>query len=338
MARAIELAASPGVPSGPNPRVGCVVLSPTGDVIGEGFHGGAGTPHAEVIALTAAGAAAPGATLVLTLEPCNHTGRTPPCSEAIVKAGIARVVYAQADPDPVAAGGTAALLAAGVDVEAGVAELLAAQLNPEWTVACRRGRPFVTLKLSSTLDGRIAAADGSSRWITGSATRRDVHELRNQVDAVLTGTATVLRDDPELTVRESQLIGSQPIRVVVGERDIPATARILNPAASTIVLRTRDLDVVLTSLYQQSIRHVLVEAGATLATAFVKARLVDRLRWYVAPAVLGAGTAALADLGITSISAAIRWHTTAVAQVGDDVRIDMAPLDINTVPLHSDGE
>lgn len=324
MTRALELAVSPGVPRGPNPRVGCVVLDSSGGSVGEGFHAGAGTAHAEINALAAAGAQARGATLVVTLEPCNHFGRTGPCAQAIVDAGIARVVYAQSDPNVVAQGGAQFLRSAGIEVVGGLDSEPARQMNLEWSMACERGWPFVTLKLAASLDGRIAAMDGSSRWITGPAARRDVHSLRNDVDAVVTGTGTVLADDPELTVREVPVLGGQPIRVVVGERPIPQSARIFNDKAETVVMATHDVDLVLKTLFEHSVRHVLVEGGATLAAAFIKANRVDRVRWYVAPAVLGSGPAAVADLGITTIGAATRWRIDAVGQIGADVRIDLA--------------
>ena len=323
MTRAIELAGSPGVPHGPNPRVGCVILDPSGQTIGEGFHEGAGSAHAEVNALEAAGAAARGATLVVTLEPCNHQGRTPPCSAAVIAAGISRVVYAQSDPNAIAQGGTAVLKDSGIEVVGGVLADEAELLNGPWSIACRRGLPFVTLKLAATLDGRIAAADGSSRWITGPSVARDVHELRNHVDAVLVGTGTVLDDDPQLTVRNVDLVGNQPIRVVMGEREVPSTAQVLDDAAPTLRLKTRDIDVALKNLFAESVRHVLVEGGGTIAAAFIRAGRVDQIRWYVAPAVLGAGISAIADMGISNIGGAVRWHTEAVHQIGDDARIDM---------------
>jgi diaminohydroxyphosphoribosylaminopyrimidine deaminase/5-amino-6-(5-phosphoribosylamino)uracil reductase len=187
MRRALGLAVTPGVPTGPNPRVGCVLLGPDGAVLAEGYHRGAGTAHAEVDALSRAGAAARGATAVVTLEHCDHTGRTGPCSLALLDAGVARVVYGQADPNPVAAGGAARLRTAGVDVEGGLLADQAAAVNEAWTVAVSRGRPYVTWKTATTLDGRTAAADGTSGWITGPAARGDVHRLRSEVDAVADG-------------------------------------------------------------------------------------------------------------------------------------------------------
>src|SRR3954452_12951914 len=202
MRRALELAATPGVPLGPNPRVGCVLLAPDGSEIVEGFHRGAGTPHAEAAALAEAGDAARGATAVVTLEPCNHTGRTGPCAQALIDAGVARVVFAQPDPNPVAAGGAETLRAAGVAVEMGLLEHEARLLNRSWTFALEHGRPFVTWKFASTLDGRSAAADGTSRWVSSRPARVDTHRLRAQCDVMMVGAGTVEIDDPELTVRD----------------------------------------------------------------------------------------------------------------------------------------
>jgi diaminohydroxyphosphoribosylaminopyrimidine deaminase/5-amino-6-(5-phosphoribosylamino)uracil reductase len=323
MRRALALAADPVAPHGPNPRVGCVLLGADGSVVGEGFHHGAGTPHAEVAALAAAGSAASGATAVVTLEPCSHTGRTGPCTEALLAAGVARVVFAQADPNPLAAGGADVLRAAGVDVVAGVLAHEALALNETWSFAVTHGRPFVTWKAAATLDGRVGAADGTSRWITGPEARADVHALRATVGAVVVGTGTVLADDPHLTVRrDGEVSGPQPLRVVVGERAVPAGSRILDAAAETLHLRTHDPAEVLAALAAREVRHVLLEGGPALAGAFVAAGLVDAVRWYVAPALLGAGPAALEGAGMSTISEALRLTVTDVTRVGADVRID----------------
>ena len=327
MRRALELAATPGVPLGPNPRVGCVLLAPDGTVVAEGFHRGAGSPHAEAAALAAAGGAARGATAVVTLEPCAHTGRTGPCADALLAAGVARVVFAQSDPNPVAAGGADRLRGAGVDVEAGVLADEAASLNEVWTFAVTRGRPFVTWKTATTLDGRVGAPDGSSRWITSSQSRAEVHELRALVDAVVVGTGTALADDPALTVRDVDgcLAPRQPLRVVVGRRALPSRARLLDDAAPTLALGTHDPAEVLATLRQRDVQHVLLEGGPTLAGAFVEAGLVDAVRWYLAPAVLGAGPGAVALPSAASIADLRRWRLDAVTRVGPDVRLDLTP-------------
>jgi diaminohydroxyphosphoribosylaminopyrimidine deaminase / 5-amino-6-(5-phosphoribosylamino)uracil reductase len=323
MRRALALAAAPGVPHGPNPRVGCVLLDPDGRTIAEGLHRGAGTPHAEVDALGRAGPAARGATAVVTLEPCAHTGRTGPCADALLAAGVARVVYAQADPNPVAAGGAARLAAGGVAVVGGVLADDALALNEAWTFAVTQGRPLVTWKVAATLDGRVAAADGSSRWITGAAAREDVHHLRGTVDAVLVGTGTALADDPSLTVRAAD--GSpaerQPLRAVMGMRPIPDGARLRDGAASLRVLATHDPAAALQALAGDEVCHVLLEGGPTLAAAFLRAGLVDRVVWYLAPALLGGGAGAVGDLGITSIEGIRQLRITAVDRIGQDVRI-----------------
>ncbi len=328
MRRALALAASPDAPLGPNPRVGCVLIGPDGHVVGEGYHRGAGTPHAEVVALAAAGRAARGATAVVTLEPCNHTGRTGPCSQALVAAGVSRVVYAQSDVNPLAAGGAATLRAAGVAVVGGVLAEEAMALNEIWTFAVSHGRPFVTWKSASTLDGRIAAIDGTSRWITSPEARADVHRFRATVDAVVVGTGTVLDDNPHLAVRSDGEVaaGPQPLRVVVGLREIPAGARVLDDAAPTLQLRMHDPVEVLEVLFERGVHHVMLESGPILAAAFVRAGLLDAVRWYVAPALLGAGPRALADAGMSTIADALRLTVTDVALVGADVRIEARVL------------
>ena len=243
MTRALALAATPGVPLGPNPRVGCVLLDDSGATVAEGYHRGAGSPHAEADALARAGERARGTTAVVTLEPCTHTGRTGPCAVALRDAGVRRVVFAQADPNPVAAGGAAVLREAGVEVEQGLMVDEARAVNRVWTFAVEHGRPFVTWKFATTLDGRSAAADGTSRWVSGRAARLDTHRLRALCDVMLVGTNTVAVDDPELTVRDEHdqpLPAHQPLRVVMGERDLARDRRILDDAAETLHLRTRD--------------------------------------------------------------------------------------------------
>ncbi len=303
MRRALALAATPGVPLGPNPRVGCVLLAEDGTEVAEGFHRGSGTPHAEAAALAVAGEAARGCTAVVTLEPCNHVGRTGPCAPALVEAGVRRVVYAQPDANPVASGGAVALRDAGVEVEGGLLLDEARALNRAWTVAVAHGRPFVTWKYATTLDGRTAAADGTSRWISSRAARLDTHRLRAECDVMLIGTNTVAVDDPELTVRDEvdEPLPQQPLRVVMGERELDQGRRIFNDRAETVQLRTRDPHEVLATLHDQGRRHVFLEGGPTLAAAFLRAGLVDEVVVYVAPMLLGTGAPAVADLGIVTI-------------------------------------
>jgi diaminohydroxyphosphoribosylaminopyrimidine deaminase/5-amino-6-(5-phosphoribosylamino)uracil reductase len=307
MMRALALAATPGVPLGPNPRVGCVLLDDSGATVAEGHHRGAGTAHAEADALAQAGEKARGTTAVVTLEPCNHTGRTGPCAEALVAAGVRRVVFAQADPNPVARGGADTLRAAGVEVESGLLAEEAREVNRVWTFATEHQRPFVTWKFAATLDGRSAAADGTSRWVSGTAARRDTHRLRALCDVMLVGTNTVAVDHPRLTVRDDddRPLERQPLRVVMGERDLADHGLDLH-------LRTRDPLSALKELYARDRQHVLLEGGPTLAAAFLTAGLVDEIVAYVAPVLLGAGRAAVADLGITTIAGALRPRVTDV--------------------------
>ncbi|MGO4257509.1 bifunctional diaminohydroxyphosphoribosylaminopyrimidine deaminase/5-amino-6-(5-phosphoribosylamino)uracil reductase RibD [Marmoricola sp. RAF53] len=329
MRRALDLAATPGVPLGPNPRVGCVLLAPDGTEVAEGFHRGAGTPHAEAAALAAAGDAARGTTAVVTLEPCNHTGRTGPCAQALIEAGVSRVVFAQPDPNPEAAGGAQTLRAAGVTVELGLLEREARRLNRAWTFAHEHGRPFVTWKFATTLDGRSGAADGSSRWITGEAARRDVHRLRASCDAILVGTGTVLRDDPELTVRDAldQPLPPelQPLRVIMGTRDVPADGRTSNGAAETLHLRTHEPVEVLAALHARERQHLFLEGGPTVAAAFLAAGCIDEVVAYVAPKLLGAGPHAVGELGIGNIADALDLEVEDVSVLGHDVRITGRP-------------
>jgi len=326
MRRALAAAAR-GPAHGPNPRVGCVILDAAGAVVGEGRHEGAGTPHAEVVALAAAGPAARGGTAVVTLEPCDHTGRTGPCSHALLDAGVARVVIAADDVNPVAAGGARTLRAAGVDVETGALADDSRALNRSWEFAVGTGRPFVTWKFAATLDGRSAAADGTSRWITGPAARADVHARRATSDAVLVGTGTVLADDPQLTVRDAdgRPVARQPLRVVLGRRPLPPTARVLDGDAETLVLADRDPALALKQLHEREVRHVWLEGGPTVAAAFWRAGLVDEVLAYLAPALLGGGAAAVGDLGITTIGQAARLVPSEVRRLGDDVLVVSRP-------------
>jgi diaminohydroxyphosphoribosylaminopyrimidine deaminase/5-amino-6-(5-phosphoribosylamino)uracil reductase len=333
MRRALVIAATPGVPLGPNPRVGCVLLADDGSSIAEGHHQGAGTPHAEAAALAAAGPRAAGATAVVTLEPCNHTGRTPPCARALVAAGVRRVVIAQPDPNPTAQGGTDTLRAAGIEVVHGLLTDEARQLNEAWTFGLTHGRPMVTWKYASTLDGFSAATDGTSQWISNAAARRDVHRLRTSCDVVLAGTGTVLADDPRLTVRDDRdaTLAHQPLRAVMGERDVPATSRVLDDTAETVLLRTRNPHGALATLFDLGRRHVFLEGGPTIAAAFLTAGLVDRVVAYLAPSLLGAGARAVGDLGIGTLTDALAFEVDDVHVVGADdahpanVRLTLSP-------------
>lgn len=326
MRRALD-AARLGPPNDPNPRVGAVVVDRHGAVAGVGHHEGAGTPHAEVVALARAGERAAGSTVYVTLEPCAHTGRTPPCTDALLAAGVARVVYAVPDPSARGGGGARRLSEQGVRVEhrpdAAAEELVAA-----WAFAVRHGRPWVIWKVAATLDGRAAAADGTSRWISSPEARADSHDLRARCGAVVAGTGTVLVDDPALTARhpDGSLRDRQPWRVAVGRRPVPPTARLRDGSAPTLVLPTHDPHEVLGELHAREVRQVLLEGGPTLAAAFWRAGLVDEVVAYLAPALLGAGPTAVGDLGIATIGDLARLELTDVRRVGPDVRLTARPV------------
>lgn len=336
MRRALELAAR-GPVTGGNPRVGCVLLDADGRVVAEGWHHGAGSPHAEVEALTAARAAGidtRGLTAIVTLEPCNHTGRTGPCAVALIEAGIARVVYAVDDPGEASSHGADRLRAAGLEVEHSPVGPGGEAFLEDWLTAMRRGRPWLSVKWASTLDGRAAAADGTSQWITGPAARARVHAQRAASDAILTATGTVLADDPSLTARgpEGELLPHQPLPVVVGERGIPATARLHQHPAGVLELASRDLRAALESLHGRGIRRVYVEAGPTLVSALIAEDLVDEYLVYVAPMLLGGPRLAITELGIGTIADARHLTTVAVEQLGDDLLLTLRPAGSGDAP------
>ncbi len=353
MHRALELAREGFYTTHPNPRVGCVIVR-DGEVIAEAWHVRAGEAHAEAAALALAGERARGSTVYITLEPCNHHGRTPPCSEALIAAGVKRVVVAMQDPNPlVAGGGLRSLQAAGIETQSGVLEAESRALNPGFISRMTRGRPWVRVKLGMSLDGRIAAANGESRWITGEEARADVHRLRAEAGAVMTGIRTVLADDPALTVR---LPGSwtQPTRIVLDTHlRMPELADMLSQPGKTLVLtaETEDsatwralqragaeihrfdvvegqlpLDQVLAYLGQHQINEVLVEAGPTLAGALLKAGLVDELILYVAPCLLGDSARGLVHLpGVTTLDKRLSLQIDDIRAIGADWRIIARP-------------
>ena len=314
---ALSVESAPVRPT-PNPRVGCRLITTDGTLIAEGIHGTDGAKHAEVIALERAGGEARGAHALVTLEPCAHFGKTPPCADALLAAGVASVWFSHSDPTS-AAGGAALVREAGVAVFGGVeTESTRGALEP-WLHFQSSGRPFVTLKLAATLDGYVAAPDGSSKWITGPAARARVHRLRAQVDAVLVGTGTVLADDPRLDVR---LEGDwpQPRVFVLGERELPDGLAI---SGRHTHFRHRDLERALTDLAVEGVQHVLIEGGAGLAQAFLKADLVDQLLWFAAPKLIGGGLPAVSGLGLSSIDLAQSWRVLNLHQIGVDVAIDL---------------
>lgn len=336
MGRALELAAQGRTSTQPNPRVGCVIA--VGEqIIGEGWHQRSGEPHAEVFALREAGERARGATAFVTLEPCNHHGRTPPCSEALIAAGVARVIYASGDPNPrVDGSGAARLREAGIVVEQGLRASEGEELNLGFFSRMRRQRPWLRLKMAASLDGRTATASGESQWITSEAAREDVQRWRAESAAILSTSATVLADDPRLSVRLPD-VPRQPLRVLLDrEGKIPAHARLFSEPGEVLQLTSKEialdasgrlsLPAVLSTLNAREINEVWTEAGATLAGSLITANLVDELVVYLAPMLLGAEGRPLAALQIGRLLDASRWRTTDLRQIGPDIRIMLRPL------------
>ncbi|AKN17357.1 bifunctional riboflavin-specific deaminase/reductase [Mycobacterium haemophilum DSM 44634] len=308
----------------PNPPVGAVIVDPDGRVVGVGATEPAGGDHAEVVALRKAGGTAAGAIAVVTLEPCNHYGKTPPCVNALLEARVGTVVYGVADPNAIAGGGAARLTAAGVHVRSGVlADLVTAGPLREWLHKQRTGLPHVTWKYASSIDGRSAAADGSSQWISSEAARADVHRRRATADAIVVGTGTVLADNPTLTARlaNGALADRQPLRVVVGMRDIPPEANVLNDDSRTMVIRTHDPMEVLKALSDRT--DVLLEGGPTLAGAFLRAGVINRILAYVAPILLGGPVTAVDDVGVPNIARALRWQFDGIDRAGPDLVLSL---------------
>jgi len=356
MARALDLAEGGRGSASPNPLVGAVLVRED-RVVGEGFHRRPGEPHAEAVALAAAAGRARGATLYVTLEPCAHQGRTPPCADALVEAGVSRVVVATGDPHPLVDGrGILRLRGAGIEVEVGLCEAEARRQNEAFFVYARHGRPFFVVKSAASLDGKVAARDGSARWITGEAAREDAHRLRGELDAVMVGVGTILADDPLLTCRGAGFAGRAPWRVVVDSRGrTPAGARVLTDrAAPTVIATTAQASEETVALWQsagakvwrlpargdgsvdlgalgarlglEEITSVLVEGGPTLAAAMVAEGLADKFVVYVAPKLLG-GTAPslIGGAGVAGVTAAWRLEFDEVTRVGEDIRIVAYP-------------
>ncbi|MET1065680.1 MAG: bifunctional diaminohydroxyphosphoribosylaminopyrimidine deaminase/5-amino-6-(5-phosphoribosylamino)uracil reductase RibD [Arthrobacter sp.] len=322
-------------PRGANPLVGAVIIARDGTRVATGHHRGAGTAHAEADAIAQAAAQGldlSGTTMVVTLEPCNHCGRTGPCAQAIIRAGITDVVYAVDDPHDPAAGGAATLRASGVRVRSGLGAVEALDLNRRWFASVAGERPFVTLHIAQTLDSRIAASDGTSQWISSPESLADNHALRGRIDAILVGTQTVLVDNPRLTARnaDGEPAGKQPLRAVMGYRAIPDGAAIHGDDGKVLHLPTRDPAEALDVLFAAGVRHLMVEGGSRILSAFLAAGLVDELIVYVAPTLLGSGTAALEDLGINTLADAQHWDWDpasggAVQMLGRDLRLHLRP-------------
>lgn len=359
MAKAVKLAARGQYTCMPNPMVGCVIAD--GDVVVEGWHQKAGEAHAEVNALQHAGDLAQGATAYVSLEPCSHYGRTPPCAGALITAGVSRVVYGMTDPNPRVAGqGLEKLRQAGITVDGPILETEARQLNKGFIKRQEQGLPWVTIKLAMSLDGRTAMESGESQWITGAAARQDVQRLRAKSCAIVTGIGTVLHDDPSLTVRADELgfenteaakvAARQPLRVVVdSELKISADAKVLSSNGSVLLATAKDCsdrqDVEIVSLPDKSgqvnllalvkllaekeCNNVLVEAGAELAGAFLQAGLVDELVIYMAPKLLGSSARPLLSLPFDCMDQQVGLDITDIRKVGDDIRITATPADVN---------
>lgn len=338
MARAIELS-SMGFPA-PNPHVGCVIER-DGEVVGEGHHDHAGGPHAEVVALQAAGAKTKGSTVYVTLEPCNHHGRTGPCSEALIGAGVAKVVYAVADPNPPAAGGAGRLRAAGIEVVDGMMAEDAARVNSMWLTAVRRQWPYVVGKTAISMDGRTSLPNGSSKWITGREARHQGHVLRAECGAVLVGRGTVERDDPSLTVRDIEVV-NQPRRIVLDRyRTLPQSKKIFNgeapvlrvvaspPGPNEVEAAVAEgkirLDDLLSKLFKLGVTSLLVEGGASTLSRFLEAKLVDRLEIFLAAKFLGAGNPWATFGALTDVEQAQAWRFDEVRSLGEDVWVTASP-------------
>ena len=325
MSRALELAALGRWTVSPNPMVGCVIVR-DGEIVGEGHHVRAGEAHAEIIALQGAGDRAQGATAYVSLEPCNHSGRTGPCAHALIDAGVQRVVVAVNDPNPLAAGGSEALRTAGVEVDLGVLDQQARRLNTVFFHGVETQRPFVIAKVATSLDGRIAAADGTSQWLTGESTRRRAHELRADADAVLVGSGTVLADDPQLTCRVDGYDAPQPLRVVLDRRGrVTPQHRVCDDAAPTLLTGAEPPEL-LSTLWDREVRSLLIEGGATVLHAFLGAGLVDRLHIHIAPVLLGErGRPLLAGPWADTLADAPRYQLDALDQAGDDTLLTLTP-------------
>lgn len=320
MRRANQLSLSGLGKTWPNPIVGAVLLDSEGALISEGFHrhGENGQPgqHAEIVAINSAGGRAKGSTLIVTLEPCNHSGKTPPCTDAIIAAGITEVHFGISDPHVLASGGEAKLRAAGIKVSSGILKDEIEITNRAWIHKIKIGRPLIVAKIAATLDGFVAAYDGSSQWITSTPARADVAQLRRNADAIVTGTGTVLADNPRLTARPSN---HQPVRIVLGNREIPRDAQIFNEEAPTKIISSRNLQDFLSLCQEEGFNQVLLEAGPTLVSAFLEADLVDEIFLYQAPTLLGNGKSFAGDLKITSLHQRLDFMISNVATVGEGI-------------------
>lgn len=323
MAQAIELSKRGLGRTYPNPIVGAVIVSPSGEIIGEGFH--AGDDHAEVVALldcARTGKSTQGSTIYVSLEPCNHIGKTPPCTKAILGAGISRVVYAVTDPNLVAMGGGDYLRSHGIEVISQILEPESAFENRAWLHKIIRGRPHIAWKIASTFDGFTAALDGTSKWITSEQSREAVQKMRAEADAILVGTGTVLIDNPSLIPQGD---ARRPLRIVMGEREISADSKVLDDEANTVILPSREIDVLIEKVNALGLNSILVEAGSTLGTALLNAGLIDEVRWFRAPTLLGAGKRAVGDLHIETLSERMDFVIVSNELIGPDIYSMLIP-------------
>ena len=304
--------------SAPNPNVSAAIYGADGALIAVGAHNRLLSPdHAEVVAIKMAGEAARGATIVVSLEPCNHTGRTGPCVDAIIEAGIAKVIYAVKDPNPIAAGGAQRLKATGIEVQY-VESYLLRGAQRAWLHRIEKGRPYFIWKVAATLDGRIAAADGTSQWITSEESRADVQKVRSQSDAILIGTGTALADNPTLRPRIEG--APSPIRIVMGGRDLPTDFNLNDGKSQTFFLKSHSTDELLKALDYLPVNQVLVEAGSTLGSALFAAGIIDEVLLYQAPILLGSGKSWLEGIGITNIAEAQHLSLISSEQIGPDLK------------------
>jgi diaminohydroxyphosphoribosylaminopyrimidine deaminase/5-amino-6-(5-phosphoribosylamino)uracil reductase len=318
MARAIDIARLGLGKTYPNPIVGAVITNASGEVLSEGFHQGG--DHAEVIALSAVKELPAGSIIYITLEPCNHHGKTPPCVDAIINSGIKKVVYAISDPNPIAAGGAERLRVAGIEVQSGIGADQARVANRAWLTKIEKGRPRITWKIASTMDGKVAARDGSSKWITGELARADVARMRSQVDGIVTSTTTVIADDPAMT---SKGVGSNPIRIVMGTSELNTNMQILDGAAETVLIRSRDLKDLISMATERGFNELLIESGPTFGTALLRENLIDEIVLFQAPTFLGSGTPAIGDLDITNISGRLDFEISDAEIIGSDLKITL---------------
>jgi diaminohydroxyphosphoribosylaminopyrimidine deaminase/5-amino-6-(5-phosphoribosylamino)uracil reductase len=303
--------------STPNPNVSAAIYAVDGSLIADGFHNRkVSIDHAEVVALKKAGSAARGATMVVSLEPCAHTGTTPPCVQAIIDAGIAKVIYAVADPNPVAAGGAQKLTDAGIVVEHRESADLEF-VQRAWLHKERTGRPLMIWKVATTLDSKVAASDGTSQWITGPESREDVQELRAQSDAILIGTNTALVDNPHLIPRGH---GARPVRVICGEQEVPATNKVFDDEARTVLVKSKSIPELIKVLSDEGFNQVLVEAGPTLGSALMASGKIDELIVYQAPKMLGAGKEFVSHLGISTLNDHLKLELLGVQPFGSDIK------------------